>query len=142
MFVGITQCYDIEVNLTFLWNKWRIGNSPGLLLPPEKAWLREARFRRSLARNWRSCNCVRDAKSISASVHVHKSANYARIVIVYTRACVISQLDLRARIVITVYTSTRAHHHPTGGYALTKSGCGSRRRGATGTSFLKSCIRH
>ena len=35
MFVGIAQCYDIKVNLTFLWNKWRICNSPGLLLPRE-----------------------------------------------------------------------------------------------------------
>ena len=53
--------------------------------------------------------------SLSALVFMYKSANYACIVIVYTRARVISQLNLRARIIITVYTSTRAHHKPTRG---------------------------
>ena len=53
-----------------------LGGDPGVQWnPPFGRVLRNYEFRRSLARNWRSCNCVRDAKSISASAH---KANYAR----------------------------------------------------------------
>ena len=51
-----------------------LGRDPGVQWnPPFGRILRN--YEGSCARIWRSCNCVRNAKSISACVH---GANYAR----------------------------------------------------------------
>ena len=71
---GYYAMLRFEVNLTFLWNKWRIGNSPGLLLPPREgvaprgytaAWFPSSYLRISLPANMQEV-----VKMTRACVHV------------------------------------------------------------------------